>query len=420
MEVFHEWLRIWLLMMGLLSSASPKTLTEQGDWPQWRGPERNGNVAGFNAPQVWPKSLKEEWKVTVGVGHSSPLLVDGKIYVFARQGEEEVLLCLDAVNGKEVWRSAQAVTYEMHPAARAHGKGPKSTPVVSHGNVYTLGISGILSCHDARTGKVKWRKDFSKQYPQTSPLYGTAMSPLVEGDLLIAHVGGHDKGALTAFDAQTGTVKWSYDADGPAYSSPIVVTLAGARQVVTFTQKEFVGVSAATGKLLWKIPAKTGYDTNSVTAIAYKDMLILSREDQGLAAIRPSKQGAEIVVQEVWRNTENELYMNSPVLQGNLLFGLSVRKKGQFFCIDADTGKTLWQSPGRMGENAAILNAGRVLLLLTNDANLIVLQPGAKEYSPIAQYTVANSQTWAHPVLSGKRILIKDETTLASLEISSG
>jgi outer membrane protein assembly factor BamB len=396
---------------------SATTTIVAANWPQWRGPNRDGNVTAFPAPPVWPKSLKDEWKVTVGVGHSSPVVSEGKIYVFARQGEEETLLCLDAVTGKELWRSGQAVAYEMHPAARGHGKGPKSTPIVGDGKVFTLGISGVLSAHDAKTGKLIWRKDFSKQYPITSPLYGTAMSPIIEKNLLIAHVGGHDKGALTAFDVNTGAVKWAYDADGPAYASPIAITLAGERQVVTFTQKEFVGVSAATGKLLWKMPAKSGYDTNSVTAVAYKDMLILSLQDQGMLAVRPVKQGASFAVQEVWRNADNELYMNSPVVQGNLLFGLSSRKKGQFFCIDADTGKTLWQSAGRMGENAAMLNLAGTLLLLTNDAKLIVLPASAKEYAPVAEYTVANSPTWAHPVVVGNRILVKDEAALISLAI---
>ncbi len=394
------------------------SIEKTGSWPQWRGPNRDGYIGEYSVPRVWPKSLKEEWKVTVGVGHSSPLFADGKVYVFARQGEEEVLLCLDATTGKEMWRRASPpVAYEMNPAARAHGKGPKSTPIIVGGKVFTLGITGILSGHDARNGKLIWRKDFSKQYPVTSPLFGTAMSPVVEKNLLIAHVGGPDKGALMAFDVETGAVKWSYEADGPAYSSPIVVTLAGERQVVTFTQKEFVGVSAATGKLLWKMPAKTGYDTNSVTAVAYKDMLILSLEDQGMMAVRPVKQGAGFTAQEVWRNADNVLGMNSPVMQGNLLFGLSSRKKGQFFCIDADTGKTLWQSPGRMGENAAILNLAGTLLLLTNDANLIVLPANAKGYTPVAQYTVASSPTWAHPIAASKRIFVKDETTLASLLI---
>ncbi len=392
------------------------TAAQAQDWPQWRGPNRDGNVAGSTA--AWPKDLQEEWKVTVGIGHSSPVVADKKIYVFARQGEEETLLSLDAATGKELWRSSQPIAYQMHPAATGHGKGPKSTPVVSNGKVFTFGISGVLSCHDAQTGKLKWRHEFSKQYPNTSPLYGTAMSPVVDNGRVIVHVGGQDKGALTAFDTETGTVKWSNEMDGPAYSSPIIVTLAGVRQVVTFMQKDFVGIEVASGKLLWKLPQKSEYDENSVTAIAYKDTLIYSKEEKGMTAIRLTSQGGQIVPQEVWSSKENLLFFSSPVLQGNTLFGFSVMKKGQFFAMNADTGKTLWQSPGRMGENAAILNlGGKSLLLLTNEAKLIVLPASAKEYAPAAEYTVANSPTWAHPVIIRDRILIKDETTLRSLKI---
>lgn len=409
--------RFWSTILAACTIALFTTPSYTQDWPQWRGPGRDGSAPALSAQ--WPKALKEEWKVTVGVGHSSPVVTDGKIYVFARQGEEETLLCLDAVTGKEIWRSSQPISYQVNPAAIAHGKGPKSTPVVNKGSVFTLGISGVLSAHDARTGKLKWRHEFSKQYPSTSPLYGTAMSPIVDKGLVIAHVGGQDKGALTAFDAETGAVKWSNDAEGPAYASPILVTLAGVRQVVTFMQKNFVGVDAATGKLLWKLPAKSEYDTNSVTAVSYKDLLIFSLEEQGLSAIRLTKQNGEIIPQEVWSNKENILYMSTPVLQGNTLFGFSVLKKGQFFALDADTGKTLWQGPGRMGENAAILNVGgSVFLALTNDANLIVLPVNAKEYAPSVQYTVANSPTWAHPIVTGNHILIKDETTLRSLSPS--
>ena len=401
---------------GAKAATSPAAAA--AEWPQWRGPNRDGVVTGLPAPPAWPKELKEQWRVTVGAGHASPVVSEGRVYQFARQGDEEVLLALDAATGKELWKSAGLpVAYEMNPAARGHGKGPKSTPVVAGGRVFTLGITGVLSAHDAKTGKLVWRKDFSKQYPVTSPLYGTAMSPLVEAGLLVAHVGGHDRGALTAFDPATGAVKWSYDADGPSYASPIVFSAGGERQVVTFTQKEFVAVSAATGKLLWKLPAKTMYDTNCNTAVAYKDTIIFSPEGKGIVAVRPLKQGANWSAQEVWSNSENELYMNSPVLEGNLLFGLSARKKGQFFALDAATGKTLWQSEGRAGENASLLNLGGTLLALTNDANLVVLPATARAYAPAAQYTVATSPTWAHPVFLGDRILVKDETTLASLSV---
>ena len=412
MSMFRLWSKFLTVNAVLLLA----TTASAQDWPQWRGLNRDGNAPGIAA--VWPKALKEEWKVTVGIGHSSPVVVAGRIYVFARQGEEEVLLCLDAVTGKEIWRSSEPIAYQMHPAAAGHGKGPKATPVVSDGKIFTFGISGVLSCHEARTGKLKWRQEFSKQYPNTSPLFGTAMSPIVDNRMVIAHVGGHDKGALTAFDTETGAVKWSNDMDGPAYSSPIIVTLAGVRQVVTFMQKDFVGVDAATGKLLWKLPQKSEFDENSVTTIAYKDTLIYSKEEKGLTAIRLVSQGGQIVPQEVWSSKEAMLFFSSPVLEGDTLFGFSVMKKGQFFAMDAATGKTLWQSPGRMGDNAAILNlGGKVLLLLTNEAKLIVVPVSAKEYAPAAEYTVADRPTWAHPVLIGNRILIKDETTLRSLRI---
>ncbi|MCU1265849.1 MAG: Serine/threonine protein kinase [Acidobacteria bacterium] len=414
MRVFRFWLSaLSITAVVLLTSGSLIA-----DWPQWRGPNRDGKVTDASLPQTWPKALKEEWKIPVGIGHASPVVAGGRIYIFARQNDEEVLRCLDAATGKEIWKSGQAIAYEMHPAATGHGKGPKSTPVISQGKVYTFGISGVLSCHDAATGKLKWRREFSAQYPHTSPWFGTAMSPVVDNGLLIAHVGGQDKGALTAFDSETGEVKWSNDVDGPAYSSPMIVTLAGVRQIVNFTQKELVGVEAATGKLLWRLPAKSQYEENSVTAVSYKDTLIVSREGLGLSALRLVKQGSEIVPQEIWNNKENQMYLNSPVLQGNMLLGLSALKKGQFFAIDADTGKTLWQSPGRMGENAALLNLGdKFLLALTNEAKLIVVPMSKTEYAAAAEYTVAMSPTWAHPVVLGNRILIKDETTLSSLKI---
>jgi outer membrane protein assembly factor BamB len=409
--------RRWFTL--LICSALLSSTASAQDWSQWRGANRDGRVAEVSIPQTWPKTLKEEWKVPVGTGHSSPVVANGKVYVFTRQGEEEILRSLDAVTGKELWKSSQPISYTMNPAATGHGKGPKSTPVVSNGTVCTFGISGVLSCHDTLSGKLKWRHEFSKQYPNTSPLYGTAMSPVVEKNMLIAHVGGQDKGALTAFDLETGTVKWSNESDGPAYASPIVVTLAGVRQVVTFMQKSLVGVDANTGKLLWSVPAKTEYDTNSVTAVVYKDMLIFAREGQGLSAIRIAKEGAALKPQEVWNNPDVEVYMNTPVLQRNLLYGLSIKQKGQFFALDAASGKTVWLGPGRKGENAAILNLGdKVLLLQTNDANLIVLPADAKSYAPLTQYTVAGSPTWAHPVVIGNRILVKDETSLSSLSLA--
>ena len=147
------------------------------DSPQWRGPNRDGVIPSYAAPQTWPEQLKQKWHVIVGIGHSTPLLVKNSVYTLTRQGEEEVVSCLDFATGKLVWRHAYAAPYTMHPAAKGHGKGPKSTPVFNSERLFTLGISGILSSYDAKDGRLRWRREFAADFKTTSPYFGTATSP---------------------------------------------------------------------------------------------------------------------------------------------------------------------------------------------------------------------------------------------------
>ena len=387
------------------------------DWPQWRGPNRDGVVASFTPPKVWPDKLKTVWRVPVGIGHSSPVVVGRRVYLFSRQDENEVASCFDLDTGKQVWRDSYPTPYMMNPAAVTHGKGPKSTPVLDKGKLYTLGISGVLSCYDADSGKLRWRREFSKASKETSPLYGTAMSPIVDRGLLIAHVGGNDSGALTAFDADTGELRWSWTGDGPGYASPIAAEFGGVRQIVTQTQKYIVGVNASNGQLLWQIPFETEYVQNSVTPVMYKQTLIFSGLDKGVFAINVVHRENKWTAEQLWQNPEVSMYLNSPVVSGDYLYGLSHKRKGQFFCLDARTGTTLWSSNGREGDNAAIVASAELLFLLTDAAELLVARSGPKQLEVLKRYTVAQSPTWAHPVLVGNRILIKDASTLALLSL---
>jgi outer membrane protein assembly factor BamB len=403
---------IKIYSVALVFAISAQIVVAQ-DWPQWRGPNRDGALNTFAAPEVWPEKLKQVWKAPVGLGHSSPLVVAGKIYQHARQDDDEVVLCLDLNTGKTLWRQNYPAPYSMNFAAYGHGKGPKSTPVFHSGKLYTLGISGILSCFDAATGNLKWRKEFSKQFKQTSPAFGVSMSPVIDNALCIVHAGGPNQGALIAFDAETGAVKWSWQGDGPGHASPIVAELAGTRQVITQTQNFCIGVAAATGQLLWKIPFTTDYDQNIVTPIIYQNLIIFSGLDKGTFAIKVNKSGTNWATEQIWHNKELSMYMNSPVLSGSLLFGMSDRRSGQYFCLDAKTGATLWTSEGRQGDYAAMIVAGDFLFLLNDEANLIVAKAAAKAYEPVGKYTVAESETWAHPAVIGKQILVKDKSALA-------
>jgi len=387
---------------GLTASGSAS------DWPQWRGLNRDGGGAAFTEPAVWPEKLTARWKIAVGGGHSSPVLAGERIYLHSRQQENEIVSAIDAATGKVIWQDRYAAPYRVNQAASGHGPGPKSTPVVAGGRVITLGISGILSAFDAASGKVLWRKPA----PAVLPVYGTAMSPIVDGSLVIAHVGGHDSGALTAFDVATGAEKWKWSGDGPGYASPVVGTFGGTKQVITLSQDRLIGVSAATGALLWELPLRTPYTQNVVTPLVYNDMVIFSGLENPVAAIRPVNKGGKWIPEKVWENAGEGMYMSSPVRVGTTLFGLSNRNRGHFFAIDLATGKTLWATRGREAENAAIVSAGKLLFLLKDDAELIVARPNPASFDVIRRYTVAESPTWAHPVIDGSRIFVKDAETL--------
>ncbi|HKW99630.1 MAG TPA: PQQ-binding-like beta-propeller repeat protein [Bryobacteraceae bacterium] len=370
-------------------------------------------VIASGAPASWPERLKLRWKISVGDGYASPIMAGDGIFVFSRQRGDEVASRIDSKSGHVLWQRSYRAPYKMNPAAERHGEGPKSTPVFYSSKVYTFGISGILTCWDAMTGAVRWRKDFSGQFRETSPLYGTAMSPLVDQGLLIAHVGGNDDGALIAFDAENGKVKWEWKGDGPAYASPIIVDLAGTRQVITQTQNLIAGFDAASGRLLWKIPFTTQYVQNIVTPVIYRDLLIFSGLAKGIMAVRVSVNGGKWLTETVWENPGLSMYMSSPVIDGDLLFGFSHLKRGEFFALDARTGATRWTSAPRQADNAALLVSGQNLILLKDDAEMIIAKAGGSAFEPIRSYHVADSPTWAHPLILKDGVVIKDQTTLA-------
>jgi len=166
------------------------------DWPQWRGPNRDGVIASFSEPKPWPEQLTRKWKIDVGLGYASPVLIGNRVYMYSRSGENEILQALEADTAKPIWQSSYAAPFTINPAAARHEKGPKSTPTFANGKLFTLGMSGIVTAFDAASGKQLWQKPA----PAVAPLYHTAMSPLVDHGLVIVHVGGHNQGALMAFE----------------------------------------------------------------------------------------------------------------------------------------------------------------------------------------------------------------------------
>ena len=292
--------RAWIVLVTGLATAPGVTAQ---DWPQWRGPNRDGAATSFSTPASWPARLTQRWNIEVGLGYATPLLVGDRIYMYTRQNEDEVLMALDADSGDEIWRTSYAAPFDMNPATAPHRAGPKSTPAYADGRLFTLGMSGIVTAFDAESGRQLWQKPEL----ETHPLYHTSMSPVVDGDRVVFHVGGHDDGALTAFDVATGEVRWSWTGDGPAYGSPLVVDLEGTRQVVTFTQEHMVGISIATGELLWQRPFTTGNTTTSQTPILFENTVIEAGRGNGITAFRVVREGDAWTTDNLWHTDEVSL-----------------------------------------------------------------------------------------------------------------
>ncbi len=396
---------VLLAMVGLIGLPPGGARQSSGDdYPQWRGIHRDGSASAFLVPAQWPDTLTMQWKAEIGAGYATPIVVGDTVYTFTRQNGHEVATALDAATGDIVWETGYLAPYEMFSATRAHGEGPKATPLFHRNRLYTHGISGAVSAFDATTGDLLWQVP----PPDDQPFFGAAVSPLADGDLVILHPG---YGPLTAFDARTGDIVWTSGGYG-VYASPVIAELGGVHQVVSVAGEHVEGVAVAAGELLWEYPIDPQM-IHAVSPLVYNDTVLVTGQNSGVKALRPVKQNGMWNVEVVWETTEVSMTLSNPVLIADTLFGLSDRSSGQYFALDARSGDVLWLGQPREAENTAVVKAGDILFLLNDDAELIVARASREAFDPVTRYTVADSPTWAQPVISGRRVFVKDRSSVA-------
>ena len=356
-----------------------------------------------------PKHSPRRWKVEIGTGYATPLVVGDRVFEFSRIGENETMTALDAASGKIVWQAGYPATFAMNPATKQHGPGPKSTPVFFNGRLYSIGMTGTVTAWDAASGKQVWQKAWHRTGDAVHHARVLAARRRRPRDLPRRRQRqGRADGVRPGHRRRA---SGAGAGDGPGYASPVVATFDGVRQIVTPTQTKIVGVDAATGALLWERPMVHQFVSNSITPIVSGQTVIVAGTGP-LFAFAVARRAGQWTTEQIWENTELPLRYTTPVVAGDMLFGLSGRNAGQYYAMDARTGKTLWTSDGRQAAHASVARAGDLLFSLESDGELVIARNSQTAFEPVRRYKVSANETWAQPAISGNRVFVKDVTSL--------
>jgi outer membrane protein assembly factor BamB len=392
-------------------------LASAQDWAQWRGPARDGAIAAAAVPATWPSAVTRAWRVEVGEGYSSPVVADSRVFVHGRRDPEELVTAVDFQTGKVLWQQKYQAPFAKNQYAVRMAKGPNSTPLVAGGHVYTLGVTGVLSAWRVADGTLAWRKDYSAAVNTSQLFCGTAMSPLIEGGNLIVQIGSDVHGGrVIAIDPANGTERWTWKGPGPGYASPIAITVAGVRQIVTLTNQSIVGIDAKSGASLWSTAFPDEWHENIITPVWTGTHLIVSGIRQGTQAYALTASGGKWQAAQAWRNAEVTMYMSAPVVADGTIYGISNKRKGQFVALDASNGAVRWATDGREGEHASILLAPAHVIFLTNTGDLVVARKDASKFAQARRIKVADGETWAVPAFVPGGVVVRDAQGLMRLQ----
>jgi outer membrane protein assembly factor BamB len=380
-------------------------------WTDFRGARRDGHYSAAPIRTDWT-TLRPLWRQPVGGGYASFVVANGHGFTIEQRGRDEVAAAYDVLTGRELWTSAWNALFRESMG----GDGPRATPTWHDGRLYVLGATGEFRALDAATGRTLWRTDILADAGADNIDWGVSAAPLVVDNTVVVLPGGGNGQSVVAYDRHSGKRVWGALDDRASYSSPMLVTLAGVRQILTFTATRLVGLSPENGSMLWEFPWENDNDVNaSQPLIAGPDRVFISSGYGADAAMLQLASGADgqLTARELWRTNRMNNVFTSSVLHDGFIYGLD----GSILsCVDASTGELKWKG-GRYGSGQVMLASGH-LIVLTEQGELALVRADPKAHQELTRFPAIEGKTWNHPAMSDGILLIRNIEEMAAFDLS--
>ena len=376
-------------------------------WTSFRGPVRDGYYRQQPVRTDWGSALTPLWKQPVGSGFASFVTAEGRAFTIEQRGRREAAAAYDLLTGRELWTSAWDGLFQVR------GDGPRTTPVWHDGRLYVLGATGELRALDAATGRMLWRTDILSDAGASNLEFGMAASPLVVDNTVVVMAGGAKGQSVVAYDRASGKRVWGSLDDRAAYASPMLVTLAGVRQILTVTDTRMVGLAPENGKLLWEFPWRSPGQAAQPIVVG-PDRVFLSASPAVAAVMLQLSVGADgqLAARELWRTTRMNNLISSSVLHDGFIYGLD----GPILaCVDASTGELKWKG-GRYGSGQLILASGH-LIVLSEQGELALVRADPTAHQELTRFAAIEGKTHSHPAISDGILLIRNAGEMAAFDL---
>ncbi len=390
-----------------------KAWGESPAWPQWRGPNRDGQISGSDWPEKLDTNhLRQVWRVELGPSYSGPIVGADRVFTTESKDKKiEVVTAFDRSTGKQLWRRQWEGAMSVPFFASSNGDWVRSTPALDGDRLYVAGMRDVLVCLDARDGKEVWRKDFVKDLQTPLPDFGFVCSPLVDGDAVYVQAAA----SFVRLNKHTGAVVWRTLEDkggmwGSAFSSPIIATIAGQRQLLVQTRDQLAGVSPAEGKVLWSQPVEAFRGMNILTPVAHNDILFTSTYGGRTIGFKVTRAEGGFRVSEAWTH-KAQGYMSTPVVINGVAY--EHLKSQRMLAIEVETGRELWTATEGFGKYLSLVAQGDRILALDQRGVLYLLRANPKQFELLDKRRLGGSESWAHLAVSGQELFVRELNALA-------